>query len=204
MKTRPAHILIALAGILVCALQGCAASKIILPTRQGEHFYQTPAQQEALSDAINDAISKISTAPFVDRKVYVETVGVMPHSDRDLLDYIADSARSHIAAAGAQIVFPTAQDKILLPPKPEDVDYFMVVAVESGGADNNVERSFLSFSGTRTLLAKARLRISAYPAAGGSAEVSTVSGIATRTYKRWIFWFFNQQTPYGPTSKPLF
>lgn len=187
--------------LVAISLIGCSSNKILLPTMQSQGRFQTPAQQEVLSDAVRDAVSKINAASFIGKKVYIEIVGVLPHTDRDLLDYCADSVRSHLSKSGAQIVFPKVIEKVLAPPADDEIDYRVVVALESGGADNNKETTFLKFSATYNLLGKARIRVSAYPTKGGNGEITTVSGVAVRTYKKKVFWVFNGDTPYYETFR---
>jgi hypothetical protein len=184
--------------LLVVGLYGCQNTRVRIPTRQADAWYHVPAQQEVVSDAINAAVASFDAKKFADKKVYVEALGVYPHTDRELLDYCVDSIRSQMARAGAQIIFPRliqatqpATMPVMAPPDPESVDYIVNVAVEKGGADQRSEYTALHYSGTAYIDAKARLRVSAYPTKSKDATVSTINGEATRPYRKWVFWFID-------------
>lgn len=180
-------------AVMLVFASGCASNKTFIPTSQDPKGYRVPMQQQVLSDAVIAAVSKVDASGYAGKRVYVEVIGVVPHANADLLDYVADTVRSHLAVNGAQIVFPTGAESVV---DPASVNYVVVAAVEMGGADQHRQSEILGFSGEKSLVGKARIRVTGYPTNGGGAITSTGQGQASRLYSSWIFWFFPLGTYY--------
>lgn len=190
------------AALLLLATS-CASNKTVLPTAQQPSTYRVPAQQQVLSEAVSGAVAKIDASAYAGKRIYVEVIGVMPHANNELLDYVADSVRSHLGVNGAQVVFPVG-DTEKNPVDLSAVDYVVVAAVEMGGADKQLQNEILGFSSETSLVGKARIRVTGYPTKGGPAVTSTGQAQATRQVSAKTFWFFPLSTYYGSRNFWLF
>ena len=113
------------------AFTSCSGTRVVLPIKQAPEWYHVPIQQKVVADAVESAVSNLNVKPFVGKKVYVEALGVFPHTDRELLDYCVDSVRSRFAEEGANIIFAKliqatqpSTVPVMAPPDPNEVDYY--------------------------------------------------------------------------------
>ncbi len=110
-------------------LNGCSHVKEFAPIRIAPMYPRVPNQQRLISQstlqAVEKAASGINLAQYAGKKIRVEVNGVFPHSEEDLLNYVAAAVEGEAARAGAMVLprpdprFVT--DKVILSYSASDV-----------------------------------------------------------------------------------
>jgi|GEM_PF-7068276 len=95
-------------ALVTVALSGCTYTKEIAPTQSGYSAARSPNQQRLVAlpatQAVAQACGELKLAQYAGKRVRVEVVGALPHSDEELLDYVAAAGEGAAAAAGAIVV----------------------------------------------------------------------------------------------------
>lgn len=146
--------------ILVCAvlgLTGCGWIKEFTPIKPEAVRVRMPNQQRLLSLSVAQSITAACGPGGINLSLYrgkyarVEVNGVFPHSEADLLEYIAAGVEGELAKAGVQVV-PRPLPQVVRTESPTDrvsiavqplavsepahkVDLRVVVSVDWGGID---------------------------------------------------------------------
>lgn len=165
--------------LCLAAATGCQQEYIpIMPDGEG---LRVPNQQLLLADAADQAFENIDLSMLSGKSVYVEAVGVLPHTPVDLLDYLIYRTELKLSQAGALVnrvtytysgeeggapipgmgTYRTAIDV------PENVDYRIVLAVRAAGADLQSFDNFLVQK--EYIIGRVWVEVAAFPLRAGQS-----------------------------------
>jgi hypothetical protein len=102
-----------LAVCLIASILGSGCGSFLkefAPINPGSVSLRVPNQQRLLSQSVLQAVTSaaadasLNLAQYAGRSALVEVNGVLPHTQEDLLDYVAAAVESEIARAGLRVV----------------------------------------------------------------------------------------------------
>ncbi len=143
-------------SITLIMFSACATNKQLMPTSMEIISPRLPIQQELISNAARQAISetckKIEFRNYAGKKARIEINGVFPHSNKDLLDYIAGAVEAKAAEEGVLVEMSPVSRELILDeqfPRSENLhnnnatispDLRLLVSVDWGGIDYSKEK----------------------------------------------------------------
>lgn len=153
----------------------CTNGKL-LPIKNGEFQIAVPVQQEVISKAVFDAISKVDFKKFAKQKAYVEVVGGFS----PFAEYIRGMTELKLARDGVTVLpvtVSTENNKIVNYPKKADLRVLVIAEVAGADFKSRYKEFFILTWGYETLYqGKCDLTVAVQPLNKGDKLVQEVKG----------------------------
>jgi len=172
-KIRRLTSLIPLMVVFSAILGGCTLHATYHPIISDEVRFRVPAQQATMYEAVDAAMGKLNFSELAGQKVVIKVVGVFPHTEGDLLDYMNDCLAYQLAKSGAVIVEVPRKDTDVVPELPSGVTYRVVLAVQEAGVDIQEKKiriwpsRIFAIMTKKWVQGKVAVKVTAYPVSGG-------------------------------------
>lgn len=179
------NLLLALVAVGLISL-GCSGYGTFLPVAQESKGSPIPAQELLLAAAADKATENITfTEQVKGKSVYVDVVGVLPHSTEGLTQYLAANLEESLAGAGAKIMQKSMNKDVngnAYATSP-DADYRVVVYVRAGGVDFKTVASVpvLVINYQEIAISRVDLKVVAFDLRnGGTGSIGTQTGTGSK------------------------